>query len=100
MPLRRTEGPPPERTFWELLPRRNLRRVLFLVAVLFAVIILQRSSGRSFRSLFEAMAPLGPSTPAAPPAPAAGDQFHPIKVVPRASQGAPTARDEHEGSPP
>ena len=55
-------SPPPERSFWELLPRRNFRRVLFLVIVLLAVLALRKTGGGAFRGLLDAVAP--------PPAPA------------------------------
>jgi hypothetical protein len=59
MPTRRpaTPHPPQERSYWELLPRRNFRRVLFLIAVLLAVLALKRAGGGAFRNLFEGVAP-------------------------------------------
>jgi hypothetical protein len=55
-----TRSVPPERSFWELLPRRNFRRVLFLVIVFLVVLALRRSGGGSFRGLLDAMAPAPP----------------------------------------
>ena len=63
MTSRRVEpGPPPERSFWELLPRRNFRRALLLVAALIAIIVIKQVGGISFSKLFESVAP--PTTPA------------------------------------
>jgi len=53
-------GPPPERSFWQLLPRRNFRRAIFLVLVLAGVIVLKRTGGLSFSRMFENVAP-GPA---------------------------------------
>jgi hypothetical protein len=92
MPTRPTQEPPPERTYWELLPRRNLRRVLFLVLVLVAVVALKKNGG-AFRSLLNMVAP--PPAPAAteargarPEGPgSAAAPYFPIKVVPRTGPG-------------
>ena len=62
-------GPPPERTFWQLLPRRNFRRAIFLVLVLLGVLVLKRTGGLSFSRMFEGVAP------APPPSGAAGGGF-------------------------
>jgi hypothetical protein len=49
--------PPAERSFWQLLPRRNLQRALFLVLLLAGVLFLRHSGGLSFGKLFEGFAP-------------------------------------------
>lgn len=49
--------PPAERNFWELLPRRNFRRALFLLAALVAIIAIKRLGGFSFARLFDSVAP-------------------------------------------
>jgi hypothetical protein len=46
--------PPPERSYWDLLPRRNLRRALFLVLALIGVLVIKRAGGFSFGGLFDA----------------------------------------------
>jgi hypothetical protein len=64
VPPRRVEpGPPPERTFWELLPRRNFRRALLLLAALVAVIVIKLTGGFSFSKMFDTIAPAPPPTP-------------------------------------
>jgi len=73
--MRRLEsGPPPERSFWQLLPRRNFRRALFLLLALGAVVVLRQSGGLSFGKLFDGVAP--------PPAPSASQppQFQHLEV--------------------
>ena len=52
--------PPPERTFWQLLPRRNLRRALLLIIAIVAVIAIKRSGGLSLDRIFQQVAPSGP----------------------------------------
>lgn len=81
MTSRRPDQVPPERTFWELLPRRNFRRVLFLVLVLVAVVVLKRSGGLGLQSVLDALAP---PPPAKRPAPAAADHgaFQRLRVMP------------------
>ena len=51
------------RSLVQRLPRRNLRRVLFLVIALLAVLAIKHSGGLRLGSLFDSVAP-------APPAPA------------------------------
>jgi hypothetical protein len=72
--------PPPERSYWALLPRRNLRRALFLILALGGVLVIKRTGGLSFRKMFDDVAPAqdsggfqhlevrppGPAAPAAP----------------------------------
>jgi hypothetical protein len=60
--------PPPERSFWQLLPRRNLQRALLLVLLLAGVLFLRSSGGLSFGKLFEGIAPAPTSQPATSPA--------------------------------
>jgi hypothetical protein len=50
-------APPRERSYWELLPRRNLRRALFLVLALAGVLFIKHTGGLSFRTMFEDVAP-------------------------------------------
>lgn len=49
--------PPPDRSFWELLPRRNFRRVLFLIFALLGVLAIKRAGGLSLSRLFDGVAP-------------------------------------------
>jgi len=53
---RRPEAPA-EKTFWALLPRRNFRRALFLLAALIAIIAIKRMGGFSLAKLFNDVAP-------------------------------------------
>ena len=53
-------APPPEKSFWALLPRRNFRRAFFLLAALIAIIVIKRMGGFSFAKLFNDVAPPGP----------------------------------------
>jgi hypothetical protein len=64
-PRRVEPGPAPERTFWELLPRRNFRRALLLLAALVAVIVIRQMGGFSFAKMFDSVAPPPAPTPAA-----------------------------------
>jgi hypothetical protein len=50
-------APPPEKSFWALLPRRNFRRALFLLAALIAIIVIKRMGGFSLDKLFNDVAP-------------------------------------------
>jgi hypothetical protein len=68
-------GPPPERSFWDLLPRRNFRRALFLVLVLLGVLVLKRTGGLSFSRMFDGVAP-------APAGGAGGAGFQHLEVKP------------------
>jgi len=52
--------PPAEQSFWALLPRRNLRRALFLLVALVAIIAIKRMGGFSLGKLFDGVAP-GPA---------------------------------------
>jgi hypothetical protein len=49
--------PRAEQSFWALLPRRNFRRVLFLIAALVAIIAIKRMGGSSLGKLFDGVAP-------------------------------------------
>jgi hypothetical protein len=49
--------PPVEKSFWALLPRRNFRRALFLIAALLAIIAIKRMGGFSLAKLFNNVAP-------------------------------------------
>jgi hypothetical protein len=83
---RRVDQPERERTFWELVPRRNLRRVVFLIVAILAVVALKRAGGGAFRNLLDAVSPSAPGarSPAAGSAP-----FSPLRVVrpPAANDG-------------
>ena len=50
-------APPLEKSFWALLPRRNLRRALFLLAALIAIIVIKRMGGLSLDKMFNDVAP-------------------------------------------
>jgi hypothetical protein len=74
--------PPPappaaERTFWDLLPRRNFRRALFLLAALIAIIVIKRMGGFSFARMFDGIAPVSA------PAPQKRPSFQHLEVKPR-----------------
>lgn len=49
--------PPPEKSFWALLPQRNFRRALFLLGALIAIIVIKRMGGFSLAKLFNDVAP-------------------------------------------
>lgn len=49
--------PAPEKNFWALLPRRNFRRAVFLIAALVAIIVIKRMGGFSLAKLFNDVAP-------------------------------------------
>ncbi len=73
--------PPPERTFWQLLPRRNLRRALLLIIAIIAVIAIKRSGGLSLDRIFQQVAP----APATQP----GGVYHHIEVHPSTQRDLP-----------
>jgi hypothetical protein len=50
-------NPARERSFWELLPRRNLRRALFLILALGGVLFIKHTGGLSFGRIFDGVAP-------------------------------------------
>jgi hypothetical protein len=56
--------PPAEKSFWALLPRRNFRRVVFLIAALLAIIAIKRMGGSSLGKLFDGVAPAPQAEPA------------------------------------
>jgi hypothetical protein len=62
----RIDGPV-ERSYLSLIPRRNLRRALFLLLALMAVVALKKSGGGFFHNLLESVSPPPPSSPPAPP---------------------------------
>ena len=70
--------PPADKSFWELLPRRNFRRALFLVAALVAIIAIKRMGGFSFARLFDSVAP----APAPAPATKTQPSFQHLEVKP------------------
>jgi hypothetical protein len=55
------------KTFWELLPRRNLRRAVFLLAALIAIVAIKRMGGFSLAKLFNDVAPPTPAPQSQPP---------------------------------
>jgi hypothetical protein len=65
--------PPPEKSFWAMLPRRNFRRALFLIAALIAIIVIKRMGGFSLAKIFDGVAP----------APQAQPRFQHLEVKPR-----------------
>jgi hypothetical protein len=68
--------PPAEKSFWELLPGRNFRRALFLLAALVAILVIKKVAGFSFARLFENVAP------APAPAHKARPSFQHLEVKP------------------
>ena len=72
----RRPEPPAEKSFWALLPRRNLRRALFLLAALIAIIAIKQMSGFSLAKLFNNVAP-PPATQKQP-----GRPFQHLEVKP------------------
>ena len=50
--------PPPERSFWQLLPRRNFRRALLLIIAIVAVLAIKRTGGLSLNKMFDQFAPV------------------------------------------
>jgi hypothetical protein len=72
--------PPVEKSFWELVPRRNLRRALFLIVALAAILAIKRMGGFSLAKLFNDVAP----APAPAPATASSEPpFRRIEVKPK-----------------
>jgi hypothetical protein len=71
--------PPPERSFWQLVPRRNLRRALLLIIAIVAVLFIKRTGGLSLDKIFEQMAPAVPTQPAR-----SGAGFQHIEIHPPA----------------
>src|SRR5689334_13265164 len=53
----RPREPPPEKTFWAMLPQRNFRRALFLIIALLGIIFIKRMGGFSLAKLFNDVAP-------------------------------------------
>ena len=90
MPLyRHTKLPPPselgDKTLWQYLPRQTVRRVLFLLVALGAVVFLKRSSGWSLGGLLDA-------PPSAPSGAGPGAPVYHIKVTPPESPPAPKSK--------
>jgi hypothetical protein len=71
----RPREPPAEPSFWALVPRRNLRRALFLILALGAILFIKRMGGFSLTKLFNDVAP--------PPAPRSEPPFQRLEVKPR-----------------
>ena len=66
---------PAEPSFWALVPRRNLRRALFLILALGAILFIKRMGGFSLSKLFNDVAP--------PPASKSEPPFQRLEVKPR-----------------
>ena len=75
--------PPPERSFWQLVPRRNLRRALLLIIAIIAVIAIKRSGGLSLDRIFQQVAPA--PTPTTEPT----GVYHHLEVHPPAPHDLP-----------
>jgi hypothetical protein len=69
--------PPPERSFWQLLPRRNFRRALLLIIAIVAVLAIKRAGGLSLDKMFNQFAPVVPTQPTG-----AGSGFQHFEVRP------------------
>jgi hypothetical protein len=80
--------PPPERTFWQLLPRRNLRRALLLIIAIIAIIAIKRSGGLSLDKIFQ---PVAAAVPTEATRPSGG--FEHLQVRPAAAP-APDLRQK------
>ncbi|HVY38777.1 MAG TPA: hypothetical protein VHM31_12615 [Polyangia bacterium] len=52
---------PRERSYWQLVPRKNFRLALLLLAVIVAIVALKRRGGTSLSHMFEAFAPPVPA---------------------------------------
>jgi hypothetical protein len=74
----RPREPPAEQSFWALVPKRNLRRALFLIVALGAILFIKRMGGFSLSKLFNDVAGGGP-----PPASKAEPPFQRLEVKPR-----------------
>jgi hypothetical protein len=72
---------PPERSFWQLVPRRNLRRALLLIIAIIAVIAIKRSGGLSLDRIFQQVAP--------PPTTEPTGVYHHLEVHPPAPHDLP-----------
>lgn len=69
--------PPPERSFWQLLPRRNFRRALLLIIAIVAVLAIKRTGGLSLNKMFDQFAPVVPTQPTG-----SGSGFQHLEVRP------------------
>jgi hypothetical protein len=56
---------PTERSYWQLVPRKNFRLAVLLLALIVGVIALKRSGALSFGHLFDQLAPPVPASKAA-----------------------------------
>lgn len=52
-----------EASWWSRLPRRNLRRALFLLAALLAVLVIKYTGGSSVGNIFDTVAPPSAQAP-------------------------------------
>lgn len=59
---------PRERSYWQLVPRKNFRLALLLVALIVAIVALKRSGGMSLSHMFDAFAPPVPAHKSQEPA--------------------------------
>jgi hypothetical protein len=67
---RYTQLPPPpepgEKTFWDYFPKRSMRRVLFMLLALAAIVYLKMSGTGSFGGLFDDRSAHAPAQGGAP----------------------------------
>lgn len=59
---------PRERSYWQLVPRKNFRLAILLVALLVAIVALKRSGALSLTHMFEQLAPPVPAAKQGQPA--------------------------------
>src|SRR4051812_12431933 len=71
--VRSASRAPSTGSFWALVPRRNLRRALFLILALGAVLAVKRSGGGFFNNVIQSVAPAPARTSPAPAAPPVRD---------------------------
>src|SRR5262245_30061007 len=62
-------GPPPERTFAELFPWRNVTRALMLVGLILGIVVIKRSAGGFLQRVSDLVASPSPPSAAVRPAP-------------------------------
>ena len=76
---------PRERSYWQLVPRKNFRLAILLVALIVGIVALKRSGALSLSHMFEAFAP--------PVQPAPKGTFQHIEVRPESPpRSAPSTR--------
>jgi len=70
---------PSDRSYWQLVPRKNFRLAILLLLLIVGVIAVKRSGVLSFGRLFDQIAP---AAPAAGPAPASAFQHLEFRPAP------------------